>query len=167
MKSISLAAIAGMLLLPSCQTTQQHLKPGMTRTAIAFSYSDMDTPAGDSSNLMLDAAYGQFFEANQEIGFKAGYNDAELGGSSSEAWSLALYGRYYTATQEALLPWVEVDLGYVDNDAGGGALVSAGVGLTQFVTQGGAIEAGLDYQYMTGDADTNGFRALIGYAIFF
>jgi hypothetical protein len=167
MKSVFLAALAGMLLLPSCQTTQQHLKPGMTRTAIAFSYSDMDTPAGDSTDLALEGAYGQFFESNQELGFKLGYNDSELGPASTESWILSVYGRYYLATQEALLPWFELDLGWADSDAGSGVAWSAGAGITQFVTQGGAIEASIEYQDLTGDADTSGIRAMIGYAIFF
>lgn len=167
MKSVFLAALAGLLLLPSCQTSRQHLKPGMTRTAIAFSYSDLETPAGDNTDMALEAAYGQFFEADQELGFKAGYNDTEMAGSSSDAWTLSIYGRYYLATQEALLPWIELDLGWADTDAGGGVAWSAGAGLTQFVTEGGAIEASIEYMDQTGDADTSGIRALIGYSIFF
>jgi hypothetical protein len=170
MKIVLLAALTGALLLPSCQTTQQHLKPGMTRTAVAFSYSDMSTPApvGDSTNLTVEGAYGTFYQADQEIGFKVNYskNETELTGSTDQ-WMLAMYGRYYLATQEALLPWVELDLGWADATAGSGFAWSAGVGITQFVTEGGAIEASIDYQDITGDADTSGFRALIGYAIFF
>lgn len=167
MKIVLLAALTGAMLLPSCQTTQQHLKPGMTRTAVAFSYADMSTPAGDSTDLTVEGAYGTFYQADQEVGFKVNYSDSELAGASTDQWVLAMYGRYYLATQEALLPWFEIDLGWADATAGSGFAWGGGVGITQFVTEGGAIEASIDYQDITGDADTSGFRALIGYAIFF
>ncbi|MBC8405492.1 MAG: hypothetical protein H8E15_09715, partial [Planctomycetes bacterium] len=84
MKIVLLAALTGAMLLPSCQTTQQHLKPGMTRTAVAFSYADMSTPAGDSTDLTVEGAYGTFYQADQEVGFKVNYSDSELAGASTD-----------------------------------------------------------------------------------
>jgi hypothetical protein len=161
------AALAATLLLGSCQTVQQPLRPGMTRTAISASYSDLDQAGADTKELNIQGAWGTFWESDQEIGLKVGYDDLEVNGSSSEAWSLAMYGRYYLATTNTLLPWVELDLGWMDNDADSNILWSAGVGITQFVSQGGAIEAGIEYIDTFGDLETSGLRLLMGYSIFF
>ena len=44
MKLCTPVVLAAVLLLGSCQTIQQPLRPGLTRTAVATSYSDLDTP---------------------------------------------------------------------------------------------------------------------------
>ena len=123
--------------------------------------------------MALELAYGSFFKADQELGVKLGYNDSDEnlsgpgGKSSSTDRLVAVYGRYYLATQEILLPWLELDLGWADNDVGSGLGWSAGAGVTQFITNGAAIEASLDYQDFAGDMDTSSFRFLLGYAVFF
>ena len=167
MKLCTPVVLAAVLLLGSCQTIQQPLRPGLTRTAVATSYSDLDTPAGDTKELAIHGSWGTFWESDQEIGVKVAYDDLEVSGASTEAWTLALYGRYYLATTEVLLPWDELDLGWTDNDRDSNISWLAGLGITQFVTQGGAIEAGVTYQDAFGDVDTSGIRFLIGYSIFF
>ena len=72
MKSAPFALLTALLLLPSCQTTQQPLKPGMIRTGMAFSYQDTSTPGAESTDMALELAYGSFFKADQELGVKLG-----------------------------------------------------------------------------------------------
>lgn len=161
------ALLAGLMLLGSCQTMQQPLRPGMTRTAIAASYSDLDQPGGDAKEMSIQGAWGTMWEADQEIGVKVSYDDLEVAGNSSDAWTAALYGRYYLSSSDIMLPWVELDLGWTDNDADSNVSWGAGIGLTQFITQGGAIEAGIEYLDSFGDVETSGLRLVVGYAIFF
>lgn len=160
-------ALAALVLLGSCQTIQQPLRPGLTRTAVAASYADVDMPGGDSKEIAIDGSWGTFWESDQEIGVKVGYDDLEVPGSNTTAWTLALYGRYYLATTDVLLPWVELDLGWTDNDRDSNISYAGAIGVTQFVSQGGAIEAGIQYEDAFGDVDTSGIRLQIGYAIFF
>jgi len=163
---IPLALVAGSLLA-SCQTTQQPLRPGLTRTAIAGTYSDIDSPAGDTKETELELAWGTFIESDNELGVKGSYLDNEVGSSSSTAWTAAVYGRHYFSTTGVLLPWVELDLGWTDDDSDSNFSYGAGLGLTQFISQGGAVEASFDYSDALGDVENSGFRFLIGYAIFF
>jgi hypothetical protein len=167
MKTTLFAPLLAFLLLGSCQTTQQSLTQGMTRSGLAFSYADLSTPGGDTTQTNLAVSTGSFFEANQEIGVKVNYDDLNAGTASNSEWMLALYGRYYMATRDVLLPWFELDLGWADNDVASDFAWGMGVGMTQFITQGGAVEASLEYQDTLGDAATSGFRVLIGYSLFF
>ncbi|MCH2102031.1 MAG: outer membrane beta-barrel protein [Planctomycetes bacterium] len=160
-------ALVALVLLGSCQTIQQPLRPGMTRTAVAASYSDLDLPNGDTKEVALNGSWGTFWESDQEVGLKVGYDNLEVPGSSTDAWTLALYGRYYLSTTDALLPWVELDLGWTDSDRDSNVSYAGAIGLTQFVSQGGALEAGIEYQNAFGDVDTSGIRLQIGYAVFF
>jgi hypothetical protein len=164
--TFSLALLAATLL-GSCQTTQQTLSQGMTRSGLAFGYSDLNTPTGDATETNLSVSTGSFFEANQELGVKINYDDLSAGAASNEQWMVGLYGRYYMATRDIYLPWFELDLGWADNDADSNLAWGAGVGVTQFITQGGAVEASLEYQDTLGDLDSSGFRILIGYSLFF
>lgn len=163
---IPLVLVVGSVLA-SCQTTQQPLRPGLTRTAIAGSYSDLDSPVGDTKETELELAWGTFLESNQELGVKGSYVDRELNGGSTDAWTAAIYGRYYFSTADVLLPWFELDLGWTDDRSDSNVSYGAGLGITQFISQGGAVEASFDYSDAFGDVENSGFRFLIGYAIFF
>ncbi len=167
MKASALLPALALLALASCQTTQQTLRPGMVRSGAAFSYSDLDVAGTDVTALDLQVSTGTFFEANQELGVNLGYHDLDAGATSFSTWDLALYGRYYLETSAALLPWFELDLGWADNDVDSAFLWAAGAGISQFMTQGGAVEAALEYESVGGDVDTSGFRILIGYSLFF
>lgn len=160
-------AAVGIVLLGSCQTTQQPLRQGMTRTAIAGSYSDLDTPSGDSTELSLEGAWGKFYTSDQELGVKLAYEDLDSGAASMDSWTASIYGRYYASTTGVLLPWAEIDLGWTDTSRDSDFSYGVGAGVTQFISQGGAVEASVDYFDALGDIDTSGLRFLLGYAIFF
>jgi hypothetical protein len=148
--SLSLAAIA--LFGASCSsvwntgTKVPAFEHGMYRLggAAGLSFSDSEFNGVDTDTLAASADLGRFYGTNLELGVRLGLVSTDVGAVETDTTNLALFGRWYTASEAASRPWIELGGGVSNVETGtldvSGSLFFLGIGLTQFLNESVAAE---------------------------
>ncbi len=148
--SLSLAAIA--LFGASCSsmwnagTKVPAFEHGMYRLggAAGLSLADNQFNGVDTNTLAANADLGRFYGTNLELGVRLGLISTDVGTVESDTTNLAVFGRWYTASEAASRPWIELGGGTSNVKTAtidvGGSLFFLAVGLTHFLNESVAAE---------------------------
>lgn len=143
--SLSLAALA--LGSASCssfwnsEATGQAFQHGTYRVggAANLNYQDQEFNGVDTNTLAANLDLGRFYGEHLELGLRVAHATTEVGTAETENTALALFGRWYTASQGALRPFVELGAGAANLDDGtvdvSGEVFFLGAGVIQFLSQ--------------------------------
>lgn len=181
----SLLLLVGLPLLGSCALSQgaapmQPFSTGMQRSSLGISEyesSTIETPGFadvDRDALRLNFTHGYFVTPEVEVGGMLGYDDTEVGASSSTTWTIDAYGRYYFDNRSRIRTWAQVfaGIGNQDNGATDDDLTEygVGIGISDMISEGTSFDLGLDYRMQSFDksnVDESGIFLTAFFSVFY
>lgn len=109
-----------------------------------LNFQDNEFNGQDTDTLGASADLGRFYTEHLELGLRGGYSSTDDGTTTTDASSLAVFGRWYTESRAASRPWIEIGGGLSNLDDGtvdvSGSILFLALGLTHFLNDAVAAE---------------------------
>ncbi|MCH2113197.1 MAG: hypothetical protein MK213_10090, partial [Planctomycetes bacterium] len=152
MRALALLLTLLSLALGSCQFARgTPFGSGSARATLSGHLMDTTSTVGgvyrDSNALSLTT--GAFATPDTEVGLDANWMEIDEGTLQAVDRGIGLYTRYWFHTKGSSRGWMEGSVGYgemnYNQETDSNMYWGLGLGVTQFMTETGAIEYGFDY----------------------
>ncbi len=176
----TLTLISAALCLSCAASNGPQFKSGTVRSAFSSSWNTVETSnsQGESKaeRIGFNASTGAFLTPTMESGVNLDYLKTRYSANPSTIGAASWYGRYWFQTHGNVRSWAQAEAGYAKLQAFGSQadnwFYSGSAGITQFITQNGAVEFWLEYSDFSWELrgapyDVGDTSVYFGYSLFY